>query len=198
MGIAPPTSDPNAGKGTRMAADRNEERTGRRARPSSIPGLGLAWGLMLTLGLTFGLGTPACGRAHAAPPPRGQEREPAEDTDRAFARISSAWEAGDERALANLVHPDGLRVTGEEAPARSLTYSPSQAFYYFKNLFQGMSTLSFEFQRRQDPSAGERVHGLAAWRYRRGGREDADEQKLVFVLIRSQDRWLLSEITVIR
>lgn len=198
MGIARATSDRKAGKGARMAGNRNESRTRSRALPSRIPGLGLAWGLMLTLGLTFGLGAPACGRAQASTPPRGAERAQTEDTDRTFARIASAWQAGDERALANLVHPDGLRVTGEDSPARALTYSPSQAFYYFKNLFQGMSTLSFEFQRRQDPSAGERVHGLAAWQFRRGGREDADVQKLVFVLIRSQDRWLLSEITVIR
>ena len=139
------------------------------------------------------------GDAAAAPlDRRGAPQAESPETAQVFAQIARAWQNADEGALADLVHPDGLRVTGEEVQARSLTYSPSQAFYYFKNLFQSSRTLSFEFQRHQDPSAGERVHGLALWQHRRPGSEDSKSLKLVFVLIRSQERWMLSEITAIR
>lgn len=166
-------------------------------RPRPQARLFPAAAIVLLGGFIVAAGLP--GVAGAAPPDR-REAPPAEspETAEVFARIARAWQNADERALADLVHPDGLRVTGEEVQARSLTYSPSQAFYYFKNLFQSDRTISFEFQRHQDPSAGERVHGLAVWQHGRPGSADDKSLKLVFVLIRSQERWMLSEITAIR
>ncbi len=113
-----------------------------------------------------------------------------------FARIEAAWEAGDIDALAALVHPDGLRVRGG-AGFRSTSYSPNQAFYYFKNLFQSGRTLAFDFQRKQD-AKGPRAHAMAVWRFQRGGSDREQESRLVLVLERVGKTWRLAEINTVR
>jgi len=102
------------------------------------------------------------------------------------------------QALADLVHPEGLRVSTGDAGARKTQYSPSQAYYYFKNLFQSHRTLVFEFTKMQDATAGDRVHGMAVWKRRRPDSEKIQELKLVCVLARQDDGWMLAEINKIR
>ena len=116
---------------------------------------------------------------------------------RVFAAIAAAWERGDEEALAGLVHDDGLVVTAGKA-VRASSYSPSQAFYYFKNQFQSRPTVSFRYERRQEKLVGrDRVHGMVVWQYREAHREEPREIRLVLVLARQGDRWRLSEINTI-
>lgn len=115
-----------------------------------------------------------------------------------FGMIARAWEAGDQQALADLVHQDGLQVTSSRDPDRSTHYSPSQAFYYFKNLFQKHRSLVLVFDKMQDASAGDRVHGMAVWKRRRPDSERIQEVKLVFALARQDDLWRLAEINEIR
>ena len=71
-------------------------------------------------------------------------------------------------------------------------------FYYFKNLFLNHRTLIFTFEKTQDASAGDRVHGMAVWKRRRPDSDRIQEIKLVCVLARQGDQWRLVEINKIR
>jgi hypothetical protein len=115
-----------------------------------------------------------------------------------FGLIAEAMEQGDQQALADLVHEAGLRVTSGGNSERSTHYSPSQAFYYFKNLFQSHRTLVLTFDTMQDATAGDRVHGMALWKRRRPESDRVQEVKLVFVLSKQEDLWRLVEINKIR
>ena len=115
-----------------------------------------------------------------------------------FGRIARAWEDGDGQALAQMVHQSGLQVTTGGDPDRSTHYSPSQAFYYFKNVFQRHRTMVFEFDKMQDASSGDRVHGMAVWKRRRPDSDRIQELKLVCILARQDDQWRLVEINTIR
>lgn len=117
--------------------------------------------------------------------------------DAVFAAIAAAWENQDEEALADLVHEDGLRVTSADFD-KQIGYSPSQAFYYFKNQFRSHPTVSFELERMQERLSGQdRVHGMVVWSYRRAHAESPSEMRLVLVLARQADVWRLAEINTI-
>jgi len=115
-----------------------------------------------------------------------------------FGLIATAWEEGDEETLANLVFGDGLKVTNKRTSSRDNHYSPSQAYYFFRNLFQSHRTLLFEFEMMQDADAGARVHGMAVWKRRRPDSEIVQELKLVCILIQEDSQWKLAEINIIR
>lgn len=129
---------------------------------------------------------------------KNPEGGPDSDPRMVFGRIARAWEDGDVQALSHLVHRDGLKVTSGGDPDRSTHYSPSQAFYYFKNVFGRHRTMVFMFDRTQDASAGDRVHGMAVWKRRRPDSERIEELKLVCILARQDDQWRLVEINTIR
>lgn len=129
---------------------------------------------------------------------KNPDETPENDPHFVFAMIASAWEDGDQQALADLVHESGLKVTTGGDPDRSTHYSPSQAFYYFKNMFQAHRTLLLTFDQMQDASAGDRVHAMAIWKRRRPDSERIQEVKLVYVLARQGDQWRLAEINKIR
>ncbi len=113
-----------------------------------------------------------------------------------FVQVARAWRAGDQKTLVGLVHPDGLKIISGGTTDRTVHYSPSQAFYYFRNLFQNSGAVAFTMTRVQDAPQGDRAHALARWEYRtETGTEVA---KLVIVLARHQSRWYLSEITTIK
>lgn len=114
-----------------------------------------------------------------------------------FEAIAAAWSVGDADALAELVQTDGLRVTLGGSGDRATEYSPSQALYYFKNLFQTKATDEFRFLRMQDVRDGGRAHGMAFWRFRPSGPTQGEELRLVFLLTRQDDVWRLSEINKI-
>ena len=167
-------------------------------RNSRLPGLGapLLAGLMacvLALTLTWALTSPVEARIV-----KNQEGDQTNDPRMVFGRIARAWEEADQHTLADLVHEAGLKVTAGGTPGRTTHYSPSQAFYYFKNIFQTHRTLIFTFEKMQDASAGERVHGMAVWTRRRPDSEKIQEIKLVCVLVRQDDQWRLAEINKIR
>ena len=96
---------------------------------------------------------------------RPAEGRPAESTQAVFSRLAEAWRTADAQALSDLVHPDGLHVTGG-AGARGGRYSPSQAFYFFKNLFRAQRTLDFEFRMMQDGAGADSARGVARWQKR--------------------------------
>jgi ketosteroid isomerase-like protein len=131
--------------------------------------------------------------AAAARPPGGGQPAGAGD---AFARVAAAFEAGDADALAGLVHPDGLRVTGHSE--RAGQYSPAQALYFFRNLFQAQRTLVFTFRKTQDEASGRLARGLAEWKRRRVDSEKVVDQQLVLVLARDGRAWGLVEINLMR
>jgi hypothetical protein len=113
-----------------------------------------------------------------------------------FAGIAAAFEASEASQLASLVHPDGLRVTGHGE--RTSHYSPSQAVYFFRNLFEGQRTLLFSFLKSQDDARGDHARGMATWKRRRLDSERVIEVQLVIVLARDGDRWRLAELNIIR
>lgn len=70
--------------------------------------------LVLLGGFIVAAGLP--GDAGAAPPDRrGAPQAESPETAQVFAQIARAWQNADEGALADLVHPDGLRVTGRKS-----------------------------------------------------------------------------------
>lgn len=115
-----------------------------------------------------------------------------------FGEIARAWEAADEEALTALIHPDGLSLTSGRANERATHYSPSQAYYFFRNTFKTYRTLLFEFEMTQDTTAGSRVHGVAVWKRRHPDSTEIEAVRLVCVLVRLGDRWQLAEINTIR
>lgn len=128
---------------------------------------------------------------------KDQARQADSGPDAVFAAIASAWESGDEEALAALVHTDGLRVTSGEYD-RFTNYSPSQAYYYFKNQFQTHPTVSFRFERLQEKMSGQdRVHGMVVWEYRKAHISTPQEIRLVLVLVMQDSQWRLAEINTI-
>ncbi len=114
-----------------------------------------------------------------------------------FERIAVAWGEADERGLADLVHGDGLRVVagGDDRDSR---YSPSQAYYYFQNLFRSHRTISFEYRMMQDRGDSDHARAMAHWQRRRTDSEVVQELKVICVLTRDGGNWRLSELTLIR
>lgn len=156
-----------------------------------LAGVTLAYLLVLGLVLTL----PVFADARIVKNRDGAE---ANDPRMVFGMIARAWEDGDQQTLADLVHEAGLKVTTGGTADRTTHYSPSQAFYYFKNMFQTHRTLILIFEKMQDASAGDRVHSMAVWKRRRPDSERIQELKLVFVLARQGDQWRLVEINKIR
>ena len=107
-------------------------------------------------------------------------------------------------APAPVVEKGGLRVTNSQgdkssqADKRVSHYSPSQGYYFFRNLFQSHRTLLFEFEMMQDATAGARVHGMATWKRRRPDSETIEVVKLVCILVQQDEQWKLAEINTIR
>jgi hypothetical protein len=126
---------------------------------------------------------------------------PAEDDGgarAAFGQLAAGWRAGQEAEVAALVHANGLTITSGQSTERTTHYSPSQAFYYFKNLFQTHETVAFVFDKVQGGGDSGRSHGMATWERRRPGQEKGQILKLMFVMARQGDTWMLSEIHTIR
>jgi len=121
---------------------------------------------------------------------------PAPDARAVFELVKQAFEAEDQQVLADLVHEDGLRVHSGTG-GRDTEYSPSQAFYYFKNLFQSHRTVSFTYLRMEEAAAGERVHAMAQWTHRAPDSGESRDTRLVFVLSRQGKTWRLTELTTI-
>ncbi len=128
---------------------------------------------------------------------RDVEDIPAPEARAVFAQIKLAFEEADQQVLADLVHADGLLIRSGGAGGRDTDYSPSQAFYYFKNLFQSRRTVAFTYLRTEETAVGDRIHALAQWtRQGPDGQEETDA-RLVFVLSRQDQQWRLAEITTI-
>ena len=113
-----------------------------------------------------------------------------------FGMVAGAFEDSDAARLAAMVHPDGVLVTG--SGDRASRYSPSQAVYFFRNLFEGHRTLTFQFIKSQDKASGDHARGMAAWKRRRVDSERVVELQLVIVLARDGDQWRLAELNMIR
>lgn len=144
----------------------------------------------------------ALGAVAAPAPSRADDRDPGRGRDAGggagpvFARVAAGFEAGDAAELAALVHADGLRVTGHSE--RSGEYSPAQAVYFFRNLFQAQRTLVFTFRMTQDEVSGRFARGMADWKRRRVDSEKIVEQQLLVVLARDGEKWRLAEINLMR
>jgi len=129
-----------------------------------------------------------------------RDGEPAPDEDPvAFLQaVREAWVHEDQELLAELVHDDGLQISNPAATNRYISYSPSQSFYYFKNLFQAHDTDAFIVSRVQETEGAPRVHALATWHRHRSGSEREETLRLMIVLTREDDGWGLAEINTIR
>lgn len=128
---------------------------------------------------------------------RDERAAPATEARAVFELVRLAFEQGDQQVLADLVHEDGLRVRTGSTGSRETNYSPSQSFYYFKNLFKTHVTHEFLYQRMEEAAVGERVHALARWTFRRPGVDEDVGLRLVIVLSRQGEAWRLAEITTI-
>lgn len=131
--------------------------------------------------------------AQAAP---AADRDAGPSAGDVFSQVATAFEAGDADALAGLVHADGLRVSGHNE--RVGVYSPAQAVYFFRNLFQAQRTLVFTFRKTQDDASGRLARALAEWKRRRVDSDRIVDQQLVLVLARDGQHWRLAEINLMR
>jgi len=176
---APPTSTARRSPGDRRRP------SGRGHRPGWTRGLASISpaGIFLVSMLVVSMFVVPRASAESAPGP-------------VFARIADAFETSDAAQLAALVHPDGLRVTGHGE--RTSHYSPSQAVYFYRNLFEGHRTLLFSFMKSQDDARGDHARGMAAWKRRRLDSERVIEIQIVIVLARDGDHWRLAELNIIR
>lgn len=128
------------------------------------------------------------------------DQEPIEDAEatRTYGVMAELWVAGDAEGMAALVHEDGLTVTSGPNAGRRTQYSPSQAVYHFKNIFQSNQTVSFTFDKVQGGVDSPRAHGMATWTRRRAGQDRDQTVRLMCVLARVGDGWRLTEIHTIR
>jgi len=146
-------------------------------------------GLLLTLLLAAAVNRPAW-----AGPVRGEPTSPARPSLDALAR---AWDAEDHGALAARVAPDGVDIAFGQGGARN-HYSASQAFYFFKNLFQSTETVSFRFSLlNEEPETG-LVHAVADWTRRRSGENGTTSERLIITLAHGEAGWGLTGIRAIR
>jgi len=153
-----------------------------------ITGTSLLVGLLLVVGLAQASDTAVSRESEAAPA----------SPDSLLVIIADAWIQGDERALADIVHPDGVRINSGNRGDRLTRYSPSQAFYFFKNLFQKRKTTEFSFVRVQDRDDQDLTHAKALWLWHQDGASQDKEEEFIFVIRLKEDRWFLSEINSIK
>ena len=130
----------------------------------------------------------------SAGPAGGERAAPARPVLDTLAR---AWEAEDHAALAARVAPDGVDIAFGQGGARN-HYSASQAFYFFKNLFQSTETVAFRVSLlNEEPETG-LVHAVADWTRRRSGESGATPERLIITLARGEAGWGLTGIRAIR
>ncbi|MEZ4387798.1 MAG: nuclear transport factor 2 family protein [Candidatus Krumholzibacteriia bacterium] len=116
---------------------------------------------------------------------------------RVLEQLAQAFTDGDHRAVADLVHPDGIRLGLGPDPERISELTAAQAHYYFKALFQTRQTLSFEYLRHH-AATGDRVLARAVWRSRGANQGTADMQRVLVTLARHEQGWRLTELTALR
>lgn len=132
------------------------------------------------------------------PVPEQEEDLESASAHQMYAIIADAWLAQDHKQLAEVVAEDGVVIAIAPDRKRDSRYSPDQAFYFFKNLFQFAHTDSFEFRRLQDEEEGGVIHAVADWKYRRTGSEALVGERFIFTLTSSTSGWGLIEIRAIR
>lgn len=111
--------------------------------------------------------------------------------------LSGAMIRGDHGAVAELVHPDGIRVGLGPDPERISELTPGQAHYYFKSLFHSRRSLGFEYLRHH-AGTQERIVVRAVWRYRGVEQEQATAQRLLATVVHHDHGWRLTELTALR
>ncbi|MFH1845892.1 MAG: hypothetical protein ABIF77_22135 [bacterium] len=116
----------------------------------------------------------------------------------AFESVAEAWRAADHTTLSELVAPAGVRIAITPQTNRVNSYSPSQAFYFFKGFFRSNRTESFEVSRWQEDIAGGQVHVVVDWLHERTGADALVEDRLYFALAHGQAGWGLTEIQMFR
>lgn len=141
------------------------------------------------------LATMACEGAGALPAPTGAG-VPGE-ARAVLEALAEAIASGDHRAVANLVHPDGVRVGLGPDPERISELTPGQAHYYFKSLFQSRRTIGFDYLRHH-AADGERVLARAVWRHQAVDQDGATVQRLLVTVARHDGAWRLTELTSLR
>jgi hypothetical protein len=122
---------------------------------------------------------------------------PADEALPVLARIEAAVRADDHEAMANLLSAQGARLNLGPVAERSSDLTPSQAFYYFKTLFQDRQTVEFAFAKHQEVDGG-RLHAVAIWRFTALAAGPETRQRVLFTLAHGDDGWKVTEITAWR
>jgi hypothetical protein len=119
------------------------------------------------------------------------------DASASLRALEHFWRAEDYAALSSLIATDGARISLGPVPERENLYSPSQAFYFFKNLFQALESEVFAVETSQ-ADADDQVHAVVRWGYRRSGDGKTEGMRLVISLVRGPEGWAVTEIRALR
>ncbi len=122
---------------------------------------------------------------------------PAEEALPVLASLETAVRVGDHEAMAGLLSEHGVRVNLGPMAERSSDLTPSQAFYYFKTLFQDRQTLEFAFEKHQEVDGG-RLHAVAVWRFAEPAAGPETRLRVLFTLVHGSGGWKVTEITAWR
>jgi hypothetical protein len=161
----------------------------RTWRPWAVKKAKIPVGAVILALLAVGLTTPDAGARLVL-----DEQTEASATVRA---IATYWRSEDHSALADLVAAAGARIAIGPNPERENLYTPSQSFYFFKNLFQALETEEFAVETSQ-AGGDDQAHALVRWRARRTGSENTEESRLVISLVRGPKGWAVTEIRTLR
>jgi hypothetical protein len=119
---------------------------------------------------------------------------PADEALPVLTTIETAFRVGDHESLARLLSAHGVRLNLGPVADRDSELTPSQAYYYFKTLFQDRRTREFAFAKHQEVDGG-RLHAVATWRFTAAA---VDSQRVLFTLAHESDGWKVTEITAWR
>lgn len=122
---------------------------------------------------------------------------PADEAIPVLGSIEEAVRAGDHEAMVKLLSPQGVRLSLGPVAERTSDLTPSQAYYFFKTLFQDRQTVEFTFEKHQEVDGG-RLHAVAVWRFTAPATGPETRQRVLFTLAHGSGGWKVTEITAWR
>lgn len=131
--------------------------------------------------------------------PTTAQEEPGAGAFAVFRLLEQAWARGDASGLVEHVGSTKVRLAMPALEGGSGLFSRSQLELLFAQHFANNETLSFQFKEMRPPAGRPPVAvALAQRRLRALGAGTVRQDRVLVTLALEGDRWILSEITVVR